>query len=168
MESAVRGARIEPAIVTARFERRFHLPQSMFPGAPKRYQPPQPCCRERNFRMQRREAEIRLREHEFHQRPAERNDTGRNPHTNGLFSADPKNCGLVGLDGGRTRARTWDPMIKTQKARTTGGRRHVATNAQTNRTSFAPETTSPKHNECDQYPTKMQQNQRWRPLPSRS
>ena len=36
------------------------------------------------------------------------------------------------------------------------------------RTSFAPETTSPKHNECDQYPTKMQQNQRWRPLPSRS
>jgi hypothetical protein len=57
--------------------------------------------------MQRREAEIRLREHEFHQRPAERNDTGRNPHTNGLFLGGPENCGLVGLDGGvRSHMRT--------------------------------------------------------------
>jgi hypothetical protein len=60
--------------------------------------------------MQRQEAEIGLREYEFHQRPAERNDTGRNPHTNGPFLGGPENCGLAGLDGGRDRDRTCDPL----------------------------------------------------------
>jgi hypothetical protein len=50
--------------------------------------------------MQRRGAEIGLREREFHQRPAERNDTGRNPRTNGLFLGGPENCGLAGPGGG--------------------------------------------------------------------
>ena len=38
----------------------------------------------------------------------------------------------------------------------------------TDRTSFAPETTSPERNEGDQSPTKIKQNQRSRPLSSRS
>src|SRR6266850_295577 len=36
------------------------------------------------------------------------------------------------------------------------------------RTNFTPETTSPERNERDQSPTKIQQNQRSRPLSSRS
>jgi hypothetical protein len=36
------------------------------------------------------------------------------------------------------------------------------------RTNFTPETTSPKRNERDQSPMKIQQNQRSRPLSSRS
>jgi hypothetical protein len=72
-----------------------------------------PCRGERNFWMQRREAKIGLRDRKCHQRPKERNDTGENPHRNGLFGAGPEICGLEGLDGGRTRARTWDPLIKS-------------------------------------------------------
>ena len=63
--------------------------------------------------MQRRGAEIGLREREFHQRPAERNDTGRNPRTNGLFLGGPENCGLAGPGGGvRSQIRTGlDPQF---------------------------------------------------------
>jgi hypothetical protein len=59
--------------------------------------------------MQRREAEIGLRDHECHQRPKERNDTGENPHRNGLFGAGPEICGLERLDGGDGRDRTANP-----------------------------------------------------------
>jgi len=34
---------------------------------------------------------------------------------NALFGVLPENHGLQGLDGGRTRARTWDLMIKSLK-----------------------------------------------------
>jgi hypothetical protein len=37
-----------------------------------------------------------------------------NPRRNALFGVIPETCGLRRLDGGRTRARTWDPMIKSQ------------------------------------------------------
>jgi len=57
--------------------------------------------------MQRREAKIGLRDRKCHQRPKERNDTGENPHRNGLFGAGPEICGLEGLDGGvRSHIRT--------------------------------------------------------------
>jgi hypothetical protein len=36
-----------------------------------------------------------------------------NPRRNNLFGVVSETCGLQGLDGGRTRARTWDPMIKS-------------------------------------------------------
>ncbi len=71
----------------------------MFPAA-ERYWPWKPCRGERNFWMQRREAKIGLRDRKCHQRPKERNDTGENPHRNGLFGAGPEICGLEGLDGG--------------------------------------------------------------------
>ena len=57
--------------------------------------------------MQRREAKIGLRDRKCHQRPKERNNTGENPHRNGLFGAGPEICGLEGLDGGvRSQIRT--------------------------------------------------------------
>ena len=39
-----------------------------------------------------------------------------NPGRNALFGAVPETCGLQGLGGGRTRARTWDPMIKSPQS----------------------------------------------------
>src|SRR5882672_3948812 len=36
-----------------------------------------------------------------------------NPGRNALFGVVPESRGLRRLDGGRTRARTWDPMIKS-------------------------------------------------------
>jgi len=65
--------------------------------------------------MQRREAKIGLRDRKCHQRPKARNDTDENPHRNGPFGAGREICGLEGLDGGRTRARTWDPLIRSQR-----------------------------------------------------
>jgi hypothetical protein len=35
------------------------------------------------------------------------------PRRNALFGVLPEIWGLLGLGGGRTRARTWDPMIKS-------------------------------------------------------
>jgi hypothetical protein len=63
--------------------------------------------------MQRREAEIGLRDRECHQRPKERNDTGENPHRNGLFGAGPEICGLERLDGGDGRDRTANPPTQS-------------------------------------------------------
>jgi hypothetical protein len=37
-----------------------------------------------------------------------------NPGRSALFGVDWGKGGLRRLDGGRTRARTWDPMIKSQ------------------------------------------------------
>ena len=37
-----------------------------------------------------------------------------NPRRSALFGVDWGKGGLRRLDGGRTRARTWDPMIKSQ------------------------------------------------------
>ena len=36
-----------------------------------------------------------------------------NPGKNALFGVVAEARGLQGLDGGRTRARTWDPMINS-------------------------------------------------------
>src|ERR1700730_18027931 len=36
-----------------------------------------------------------------------------NPGSNAQFGVVPESCGLRRLDGGRTKARTWDPMIKS-------------------------------------------------------
>ena len=54
-------------------------------------------------------------------RPSTSAETGnlkmgvKNPRGNGLFAVDVEICGLGRLGGGRTRARTWDPMIKSQQ-----------------------------------------------------
>jgi hypothetical protein len=57
--------------------------------------------------MQRREAEIGLRDRKCQQRPKERHDTGENPPRNGLSGVGAGICGFVGLDGGvRSHMRT--------------------------------------------------------------
>jgi hypothetical protein len=60
--------------------------------------------------MQRRQAEIGLRDGACYRRPKVRNDTTGNPRRKGLFQARLEICGLVGLDGGRDRDRTCDPL----------------------------------------------------------
>jgi hypothetical protein len=40
----------------------------------------------------------------------------QDPRRNGLFSIDDGFRGSGRLDGGRTRARTWDPMIKSNRS----------------------------------------------------
>src|ERR1700738_410310 len=38
-----------------------------------------------------------------------------NPRRSALFGVVSETCGLRRLDGGRTKARSWDPMIKSQR-----------------------------------------------------
>ena len=62
--------------------------------------------------MQRREAEIGLRDRKCRWRPKSQNDTDEYPRGNGLFYAGLEICGLVGLDGGvRSHMRTRLPVI---------------------------------------------------------
>jgi hypothetical protein len=57
--------------------------------------------------MQRREAKSGVKDRKCHRRPNERNDTGENPHRNGLSGVGVWICGFVGLDGGvRSHTRT--------------------------------------------------------------
>src|ERR1039458_10767489 len=109
MEPAVRSPRTEPAISTDRVERSVLAPKLLprFPGCPRWSQPGRG---ERNFWMQRREAKIGLRDRKCRRRPKAQNDTGENPRRNGLFWLGLEICGLVGLDGGRDRDRTCDPL----------------------------------------------------------
>jgi hypothetical protein len=51
------------------------------------------------------------------QRQKPRNWVPGNPARNALFGVVPESCGLRRLGGGRTRARTWDPMIKSHWSR---------------------------------------------------
>src|SRR5258707_13247215 len=73
-----------------------------------------PARRERNFRMQRLEAKNPP------ERPLMSTETGnveigvKNPRRNGPFLIDDGFRSSGRLGGGRTRARTWDPMIKSQ------------------------------------------------------
>jgi hypothetical protein len=46
-----------------------------------------------------------------------RNERPEIPAENALFNVVLETRGLQGLGGGRTRARTWDPMIKSQLSR---------------------------------------------------
>jgi hypothetical protein len=64
----------------------------------------------RNFWMQRRQVEIGPTDPNRQRRPKGQNNTGGNPRRNGLFSAGLEICGLAGLDGGRDRDRTCDPL----------------------------------------------------------
>src|SRR6202171_3512723 len=72
-----------------------------------------PGCWERNFWMQRQGAK---NHHEKGRTPAETKSgkqVAGNPRRSALFGVDWRKGGLRRLDGGRTRARTWDPMIKS-------------------------------------------------------
>ena len=58
-------------------------------------------------------AKTGLRDRKRLQRPKKPNNAVENPGRNGLFPSKDGFDGLGQLDGGRTRARTWDPMIKS-------------------------------------------------------
>jgi hypothetical protein len=79
------------------------------PDLPNGIGPLQSYCGERNFWMQRREAEIGLRDRKSDRRPKEQKDTGENSHRKGLFWVGLEIWGLVGLDGGAGRDRTANP-----------------------------------------------------------
>ena len=61
-----------------------------------------------------RAPKIATQTHERSQRQESGNGVARNPRRNALFGVVSETPGLRRLDGGRTRARTWDPMIKSQ------------------------------------------------------
>jgi hypothetical protein len=71
--------------VRARKVRCWYQELPKFPGCPRVTGPSQPGRGERNFWMQRREAKIGLRDRKCHRRLKDQNDTGENPHRNGLF-----------------------------------------------------------------------------------
>jgi hypothetical protein len=109
MEPAVRGARVESAIV--RPSRTTFLSRSaIFPKLPSDFGRRNPAAGNGIFRCRDRGPKSGLETAKCRQRPAERNDTGKNPRRTGLFLCGSKNCGLAGLDGGRDRDRTCDPL----------------------------------------------------------
>ena len=59
------------------------------------------------------ELKIGLRDCKCLQRPKKPNQAVEYPRRNGLFPIEDGFDGFGRLDGGRTRARTWDPMIKS-------------------------------------------------------
>jgi hypothetical protein len=60
--------------------------------------------------MQRPEAKNRLERPLRSTETGSWNKTGENPRRNGLFGFGWEICGLEGLDGGRDRDRTCDPL----------------------------------------------------------
>jgi hypothetical protein len=109
MEPAVRSPRIEPAISMDRAQRVRFGPKGPKYSRPARRRPPQPGRGERNFWVQRREPKIGLKNSKCHRRLKEQNDTGENPHRNGLSGVGARICGFVRLDGGAGRDRTANP-----------------------------------------------------------
>jgi hypothetical protein len=80
------------------------------PRLPIRFWPPKPCRRERNFLLQRRQAKNRSRRPRASLETKTADNTGENPRRNGLLAVDDDFRGSVGLDGGRDRDRTCDPL----------------------------------------------------------
>ena|SRR6266851_774169 len=114
MEPAVRSPRTESAIITDRAQNGgFGLPRLPYSRLPKGIGRGNPGAGNGIFGCRDGRLKIGLRDRKYHQRPKERNDTGENPHRNGLFGADPEICGLEGLDGGvRSQMRTGlDPEL---------------------------------------------------------
>ena len=56
-----------------------------------------------------------IKRHDCSQRRKSCNSMSGNPAENGLFEVASEFRGSKRLGGGRTRARTWDPMIKSQR-----------------------------------------------------
>src|ERR1700687_3381642 len=111
MEPTVRNPRIEPAISpdaprSSLFSRRF--PSAGWSVTALKF-----SRGERNFGMQRPDAKNPP------ERPLLSAETGnvenrrQDPRRNGFFSIDDGFRSSGRLGGGRTRARTWDPMIKS-------------------------------------------------------
>src|SRR6266436_10339693 len=102
MEPTVRSPWIESAIITDRVRNvAFGLPNPKNSRQPTGIWPSKTLAAGngifgcRDWRLK-----IGLRDRKGHRRPKERNDTGENPHRNGLSRVGPVIRGSVGLDGG--------------------------------------------------------------------
>ena len=109
MGPTVRSPWIESAIITDRVRNvAFGLPNPQkFPAADRDLAVENPAAGNGIFGCRDWRLKIGLRDRKGHRRPKERNDTGENPHRNGLSRVGPVIRGSVGLDGGvRSRIRT--------------------------------------------------------------
>src|SRR6202049_1788960 len=111
MESAVRSPWIKSAITTgrARNDALLASQDSQNSRQPTDFGRQNPAAGNgilgcRDWRLK-----IGLRDRKGHRRPKEWNDTGENPHRNGLSGVGAGICGFVGLDGGDSRYRTGCP-----------------------------------------------------------
>jgi hypothetical protein len=109
MEPAVRSARIKSAITTGPGSKRpaFGLQDSQNSRQPTGIGRQNPAAGNGIFGCRDWRLKIGLRDRKGHRRPKEWNDTGENPHRNGLSGVSAGISGFVGLDGGvRSRIRT--------------------------------------------------------------
>jgi hypothetical protein len=109
MEPAVRSPRIKSAITTGRAQTdallAFKSPQNS--RRPTGIGRQNPAAGNGIFGCRDRRRKVSLRDREGPRRPKEGNDTGENPHRNGLSRVGARICGFVGLDGGvRSQIRT--------------------------------------------------------------
>src|SRR4030081_161714 len=101
MEPAVRSPRIEPAIITDQLETALLASQdSKNVRQPTGIGRQNPAAGNGIFGCRDWRLKIALRDRKCHRRPKESNDTGENPHRNGLSGVGAGICGFVGLDGG--------------------------------------------------------------------
>jgi hypothetical protein len=119
MEPAVRSPWIESAINGPGSKRcafgRPRLPK--FPAADRHWAVENPAAGNGTFGCRDGTPKSDMRDRKRNRRPKERNDTGGNPHRNGLSRVGAGICGFVGLDGGvRSHMRTglyWNfPVIR--------------------------------------------------------
>src|ERR1700730_16323895 len=112
MESAVRSPWIKSAITTgrARNDALLASQKSQNSRQPTGIGRQNPAAGNGIFGCRDWRLKIGLRDRKGHRRPKEWNDTGENPHRNGLSGVAAGICGFVGLDGGRDRDRTCDPL----------------------------------------------------------
>ena len=114
MEPAVRSPRIKSAI-TARRARNDALlasKDSQNSRQPTGIGRQNPAVGNGIFGCRDERLKIGLRDRKCHRRPKEWNDTGENPHRNGLSGVGAGICGFVRLDGGvRSQIRTGLPVI---------------------------------------------------------
>jgi hypothetical protein len=109
MELAVRSPRIESAITAGRPQNDALLVSKIPPNSrrPTGIGRQRPAARNGISRCRDWRLKISLRDRKGPRRPKEGNDTGENPHRNGLSRVGAGICDFVGLDGGvRSRIRT--------------------------------------------------------------
>jgi hypothetical protein len=114
MEPAVRSPRIKSAITTgrARNDALLASQDSQNSRQPTGIGRQNPAAGNGIFGCRDGRLKIGLRDRKRHRRPKEGNDTGENPHRNGLSGVGAGICGFVGLDGGvGSQIRTGLPVI---------------------------------------------------------
>src|ERR1035437_6689259 len=122
MDPAVRSARTQSAIITVSAEdRNSRRPERGITGLSSvvlrsKSSRSKNSRGERNFWMQRPEAENRLERPLMPTETERRNDTGEYPRRNGLIGVSVEFCGLGRLDGGDGRDRTANPPTQSSNS----------------------------------------------------